>query len=288
MITIMIPTMNRSDFLIPLLNYYVDTGYKHWISIGDSSTGDHLERNKEAIARLKGKLKINYHEYPGVCISKCIKKLTENIATPYAVFVADDDFIVPNALERCLDFLEKHPDYAAAHGKALLFSRLSLRVGPYGQRAVEGETAAKRLLDLLGNYTVTLFSVMRAEIWQKIFKYSEVISDRAFSEELLPVCLSVVSGKIKHLDCFYLLRQHHDRRAFHLDVYDRVTSPNWFPSYQIFTNCLVEELVRQDGITMDEAREVVKQAFWSRLSKGLVNKYQSRYGKKTFKSVIKQ
>ncbi|MFH1582025.1 MAG: hypothetical protein ABIC39_08190, partial [Pseudomonadota bacterium] len=46
--------------------------------------------------------------------------------------------------------------------------------------------------------------------------------------------------------------------------------------------------VRQDGITMDEAREVVKQAFWSRLSKGLVNKYQSRYGKKTFKSVIKQ
>jgi hypothetical protein len=31
MLTIMIPTMNRADFLIRLLNYYADTGSQHKI-----------------------------------------------------------------------------------------------------------------------------------------------------------------------------------------------------------------------------------------------------------------
>jgi len=105
-----------------------------------------------------------------------------------------------------------------------------------------------------------------------------LVSDKAFASELLPCSLSIILGKVKELNCIYLVRQVHEQRYLLPDMYDWMTSPDWLPSYQVFRNCLTKELVRQDGISLDEARAVVKQAFWSYLAKGFMKKWQGCYG----------
>ncbi|MBU2250973.1 MAG: TIGR00180 family glycosyltransferase, partial [Candidatus Omnitrophica bacterium] len=205
MITLMIPTMDRSDFLIRLLQYYADTDYPYSICIGDSSDQTHLERTKEFIKSLDGKLNIRHLEYPNLSISMCLKALVDKLDTPYAAIILDDDFIITKTLEKCIDFLESNPEYSAAHGSALVFSLKNsgvygefLNIGRYPQRAVEESTASERLIGHLNNYSVTVFSVQRTETWKKLYQNVKQLSERAFMEELLPCCLSVVHGKIKH------------------------------------------------------------------------------------------
>ena len=286
MITLLMPTMNRSDFLIRLLGYYSDLGFQGCICIGDSSNSAHLDRTKAAISAFQGTLNIVYREYPHLSAHLCEQQLLQFVTTPYIALAPDDDFLVPSALKRCEQFLDEHPDYIAAHGVAALISlewseshRHVTGAGPYKQPVIEGGSASQRLVDHLGNYSTSPFSVHRVEAWRVMGRDISLVPDRAFGGELLRNCLSVIQGKVKELDCLYLVRQAHDRRYVLPDVYDWVTSPHWLPSYQVFRDRVAEELARQDGISMEAARDVVKHAFWSYLSRALTKKWKERYAR---------
>ena len=283
MYTIIIPTKNRSDFLIRLLNYFADTNFKHWIHIGDSSNELHVKRLKEIIEKLEDKLNIIYHEYPVLNVSKCTKQLLQEVSTPYASLLADDDFLVQKSLESCIDFLELNPAYIACHGIGAVF-RLR-QSGPYGQfdniweyllPSREEETASKRFLNHLSNYSNNLFSVYRTPILKRTFE-NDAIPDTSLGGDLLPSCLASILGNSKKLDCFHIIHQTHKQQQ-PIEHYDWITSHNWFPSYQIFYNTLSEELMKQDGITIGEAHAVVKQAFWAHLRYKSNRHFQNRYG----------
>ncbi|MCF7907782.1 MAG: TIGR00180 family glycosyltransferase [Candidatus Omnitrophica bacterium] len=299
MVTLVIPTKNRSDFLIRILRYYADTNYQYTICIGDSSEQFHLDTTKKFIDSLNGKLKIMYFEYPGLGISLCFKKLINQVKTPYAAIVLDDDFIIEQSLRKCVDFLENNLDYSSAGGRAIVFSLKEpgahgeiKNVGVYSQRNIEGKTASQRLADHLKNYTVTLFSVHRIETWRHLWQNVVKSSERAFMEELIPCCLSVIHGKKKVFDDLYLVRQDHEQRAFHMDTYDWVTHQDWFNSYNIFHDSLEEALAYKDGISRDEAHGVIKEGFWKYLNKSFVSKYDIRYKTKiegiNLKKIIKR
>lgn len=268
MLTILIPTMNRSDFIIRQLEYYAQSGYKHWISIGDSSDARHLKTTKEALKKFSGQLKIIYYEYPGFNDSQCLKKLIETTQTPYAVYAADDDFLVPEGLEKSVAFLERNPDYSCAHGSACMLSLGNS--GPYGKicalwdydlPVLNQDRACERLLEHMGHYTVALFCVHRSGIWRKMFQ-NTVVLDRSFAGEILPGCLSAIYGKSVKIDGLYLIRHVHDRNYSLPDVFDWITSPGWSSSYRDYSNCLIEELSNHDGISPDVAGKAVKQANW--------------------------
>jgi len=291
MVTIVIPTYNRSDFLIRLFNYYADRDYKHWISIGDSSTGEHLERAKKAVKQFSKKLKIKFAEYPGLTEPQTTARLIETIETPYLAWVADDDFIVPKGLNECVEFLKANPDYSVAFGKGILFTIGSS--GPHGEirnfssydlRAIEDEAAAQRILNHLNDYSNSNFGAHRTEQFKKAYSNVVQLKDKGYTE-LTPNCVSTIQGKVKALNCFYLVRQTHDRRYRLPDLYDWVTGPNWHPSYQVFFETCSKELAEKDGISEEEAQEVVKQAFWSYLKNGLSRKFINSYGQGKVKSL---
>lgn len=285
-ITLLIPTMNRSDFLIRLLRYYRDSGFQGYICIGDSSDAERIEQTRRAIEEFRDKPKIVHREYPHANTSECLLGLLDSVSTPYVVYVADDDFLVPSALEKCASFLDNHPDYNAAHGLGVAIRLQSS--GVYGQVAsivhyqqpvIEAESASQRLLDHLSNYTVTLFSVHRVESWRKMFRDTSLMTNWAFANELLPCCLSVIQGKVKELDCLYLVRQGHDQRRVTTPAGGRWTkSPDYLPSYEVFGTCLTNALAQQDGIGADKAKVIVEQAFASYLAKSLIEPWSSRYG----------
>lgn len=283
-ITLLIATKDRSDFLTRLLSYYQSVGFNGRIIIGDSSERSHIDRIKPVVNKLQADINIEYREHPGESNVVCVKNLVDLVDTKYMAVLQDDDFIVPSGIERCMQFLDGNPKYAAAHGSAALFSLDSS--GVYGrinlfthftQRSAEGGSAAERLLDHLANYSVNLFAVHRVEAYRAMYENVLSMPDRAFGGELLPCCLSVMQGKHKLLNCLYLLRQAHDVQNRLADTFDWVTSRDWLPSYQAFQDCLTNELSLRDGIDVDEGRKLVKQAFWSYLRRHVTTQWNSRY-----------
>ncbi len=272
MITIVIPTMNRSDFLIRLLNYYADVGYRHSILIGDSSTATHTARSKQAIKSLNGKLKIIYKECPGLGVLKCIQHIVPFVSTPYTVLNPDDDFLIPNGLSNCIDFLEDHPDFGGANGSGIVVSTKSggphgeiSGIGKYPLLSLNGENATTRLRDIMDNYFGVLFSVFRTDIFKGFLKIPE-LPILAIESELLPACLSVIHGKIMHLDCLYLVRQAHGKRYLLPNIYDAILNPGWPDSCETYMTILATELAKRDNIRTGEARDIVRQAFKCYLS----------------------
>ena len=59
-ITILVPTLNRADFLGRLLHYFADAKYQHWIFIGDSSDDLHVAKTKKTVQSLKERLKVRH------------------------------------------------------------------------------------------------------------------------------------------------------------------------------------------------------------------------------------
>jgi glycosyltransferase domain-containing protein len=286
MITLLIPTINRPDFLIRQLHYYRDIGFRGNICIGDSSEPENIQKAKETIKELRDSLNINYQECPGLSDSQCLKQLIIFVETPYVAFVADDDILIPAAMEHCMRFLEAHPDYSAAHGTSITidlkssgaYGRVS-RVRKYRQPVLEADSASQRITEHLGNYQVTLFSVHCTETWKKMYENISLIPDRTFAGEMLPCCSTVIQGKVKELDCLYLIRQDHPQRYLLPGPDKWISNPDWLSWYQTFCDILADELAAQDGITTGKAHEIIEQGFESYIVKIAGKKWRSRIGK---------
>jgi glycosyltransferase domain-containing protein len=287
MVGIVIPTKNRTEFLLQQLSYYCDVQSPYPIYIADSSDDDEADRLRDGIQRFNSSLKIIYHSLPNSNDLQALHQLLQTVKQPYSAFVGDDDFFIPNSLRKCAEFLDQNPDYATANGVAALVGFASGRppmtiqsVSRYPQRAVEQPSASARLRDYLPNYFVTLFSVHRTSDFKEDIQVARDISDKAF-RELLASSLAITRGKAKHLDCLYLIRGDHPRRYIDFpSVYDWLTGSNWLPSYQAFGRCLESRVAQADGIALDQARDVVKEAFWAHLANALMKKWQHRYGAK--------
>jgi hypothetical protein len=88
----------------------------------------------------------------------------------------------------------------------------------------------------------------------------------------------MIRGKTRFVDCLYLVRQAHDKRYLLPDIYDWITSSNWYPSYKLSINVLTQALIEVDNIDEEEASKVVKQAFRIHLSRDFRSGYNNHYG----------
>ena len=57
-------------------------------------------------------------------------KMPKIVQENYVSYIGDDDYLIPNSLEKCIQFLETHPEYSTAHGKGIAFSLD--QIGAYG------------------------------------------------------------------------------------------------------------------------------------------------------------
>jgi len=286
MITVCVPTKNRSAFLGRLLGYYAATGYRHWIFVGDSSDPEQAERNQALIAALQGRLKVEYRVYPGLSSCECLERLSQAVSTEYAAFVGDDDFLCTSGIERCLEFLERHPDSGAAHGKGLLFQTETDAahgaigtVRPYPQVVLNADAGAGRLRELLtASVGGLLYSVHRTQTWRAMFegigRLPGTTNTNIFKDELIAVCVSAIRNTVQELDCLYLIRHAHEAIYKHPTIYDWLTDPVWFTSFQVFRDRLVTELRTQDHLHEPDAQAAFKEVFWSYLARALMRGWQ--------------
>jgi glycosyltransferase domain-containing protein len=202
-----------------LLKYYRSYEFPFRIIILDSSSNK-LELD-ELIEILKD-TRICYQKFESnIFFTQKIAAGIGFVQTPYVALCADDDFIVPTAVEKCIRFLELNPDYSSAHGLYIThrnknFSlneqlKASLDWSPQyinGQSIEDSRPFDRMKRYLSGNAGIfPFYSVHRREnfllIWSEAAQY---VSDWGLSE-LFPCALSLIYGKMKVLPIFYASRE---------------------------------------------------------------------------------
>ena len=294
-LTVVIPTYaDRPPFLARALRYYRALAFRHKILIADSSPLQAAAANQETVKAVGDRLHVEYQRFaPDIHVIEKIAQAVSTIDSAYTVLGADDDFTVPAAMEEAVGFLEDHPDYALAHGESVFLARRTVGgrqgigwVSRYLQRSMEQPTGAQRLLDHLGRYSTTWGSLQRTEHFRHAYQTTAVSGKGLYFLELLPSCLGIIRGKAKQLDRLYMVREGHAgmnsrKERTQGDLFDWIADQEWPSRYRDFHDCLSDALIRQDGITREEAGAVVKQALWLYLSRALRQEFPGGNGPRT-------
>ena len=297
-VAIIIPTKNRLNFVIRTIQYYASINSPHPIFIGDASS----KSSKELILNAaQEKIEVYYFHWENLNDRKTMIKLAQEAnkvnITDYCVEQGDDDFLVPESLSKCADFLNDNPEYATSQGRAFSFELKE--DGPYGElkdigiywnlKELKGETALERLKEITTNYWVPILSVHRInEYIDDTSNGIETIIDRNFGEYANSLSIAM-RGKSKFIDCLYLARHTHSG-IDHPSTFDWVTGENWQSSYNELINTLSEVLSNNDNLGLTQSSNEVKLAIESLISPEISkntsllnfikNKYSDYIGKK--------
>jgi glycosyltransferase domain-containing protein len=289
-LTIIIPTLGRAELLVRLIGYYHSVGFKGKIVIGDGSSVADYEKASAALRPYRDYMMIRHLHLPDSSVSDAIHVANSHADTEYVCLVGDDDFVVPKTAAACIRFLETHTDYVAAHGLGVLVGAEdgSPQVVEYAQvypQTIREETSAKnRLSAHLNNYSVSLFSVHRADTWRRMFSAANDASDgtrcedKTFSAELLPCCLSVSLGKIGQVEGLYLVRQVHCKRYILPSWFCWLSGEKWQPSLIHFRAQLGKAIAELDDLSFADALSVVDSAFSAYLQYFVSRQVKSRIG----------
>ena len=197
-ITIIIPTYNRTKFLLRSIKYWQYSDFNvivadgsreptkcslpaRWIYLHDSQASI-LERWRNAIKLVK---------------------------TPYVAICADDDFHGFIAVKKCVQFLEKNIEYTSAQGRYLFckaqnINRISVGYEKCWKYEVSEVSADKRMLQSVTPYMHHIYAVHRTgNLLEAISGYRIELSN-AFEVHLTIV--GAIQGKHKTLPFFYSLR----------------------------------------------------------------------------------
>lgn len=255
-VDIIIPTYNRTDYLKRILNYYQKYGCDFNFIVADSSSPENKKSNKELISSYK-KLKILYIDKfsPNLIQSRKFAEMVKYVKNKYVCFCADDDFIIPTAISAAVNFLEKNPDYAAAHGTYIGFHTFNPPLGRkhflWGYRntpqTISSSEPLERLKSHLQNYTLVNWAVRRTVVVKKSYaEFSKVKLDpyiQAILGELIPDCLTVIYGKVKNLNLFYGARQYFGSViSFYPNFTDAKAKGKYDSEYGKFKTCLLNNL----------------------------------------------
>jgi len=278
LLTVLIPThTNRHQFLYRILSYLSVSNCFYPIIVIDSSSPELIKINQDTIKQISLKIRpkhmildTNLNLYEKMTIA------SDYIETPYSVIIADDDFIVPSSLNLGINFLESNPEYSIVHGYAACIETPENKVfgevinsNFYSQRSLEINDTKKRLQNHMRDYATTFYSIHKTFHLKSNFKKLSECKwlDFRFGE-LLPSCLSVIQGKTKKMNCLYMIRQSNrynlrpnKRKKFK----DWIADPDWSLNYKHFRYTLAYEIAKKEGIQFEQAKNVVKDAFFSYL-----------------------
>ncbi|MFC1869529.1 TIGR00180 family glycosyltransferase [Thermodesulfobacteriota bacterium] len=258
-ITIVIPTHERHQYLSRILDYYVSQRPDCPIIVCDSSKDEFKDRDK-----FNG---VRYLHFPNGDFSYKLREGLECVQSRYCVMCADDDFIVPSAIEKCVSFLDSHSDYSSVQGKYVSFvykPKIELRqmyVRNY-DIAVSSQFPGKRIVQQFNPYMHQFYSVHRIENLLATFGYAFDSRLNGNLIELLIAMIAALNGKHEILPMFYSARE---RLPFSAGATsDSVEMIDASPEYKHEYNSLLEivtnHLKLKGQLDYEDARECVLKA----------------------------
>lgn len=262
-LTLIIPTHERQQYLSRVLNFYSDTmPFEITGLVVDSSAKTYAGKIPPGFA---------YHHAPGVPLMEKIRRIIPLVSSPYIVFCADDDFILPRAALSCVAFLDENPDFASAQGHYVMAKlnagSVDLDAGYTAnfQVRVDSDDPAERLLQLFSPYVQNFYAVHRRSTWEAFFTLSTERIPHYCVLELLHAMLAAIHGKHAVLPLFYSVRDRsleEDRKnpLRRVGIRDITTISTYAEEYGAFLSGLAGQLQRAAGLDDASARRAVQNA----------------------------
>jgi len=278
---ILIPTINRPEFIERTVAYYNSLNSPHPIYIGDASDPGIAAKTVETLERFRN-VEVKYFNWEGLDATRTIVRLAEEVdkECQFCAFSGDDDYLVPSSLSQCANFLAENRDYRTAQGRAALVELENSgaygnikSVGPYWrENSLEQITGTERLEYFVKNYYVMQFSVHRADEFLEDSRPFNEIKDYSLGE-IFHCILFAIRGKSKFLDCLYLIRGMHDGRWLipvekraPCDFVNWIIRPHWSSDLEKCIDLLSLALQESEGMTLDHAKKIITKALVEKFS----------------------
>lgn len=242
MISIIIPTFQRSEFLERKLFHLKLQNCIYEIIILDTSLGIHLKKNKGLIKSYKNSLNLNYFNLDKKFhFNKKIFFGITHVQNKYTLISFDDDFLNLEALNDSLNFLEKQKNYVGANGYVLNYIHAPKKIHNLKRIPILGKFDVfdhHNILERNKQYFFSnamrnqLFNLYRTEVLKKIYKPLENRPWKKYTEILFNIA-AISSGKIKLLKKIFEIRTVN----YNKEKYQDISAPNFRnPFYQDFDN----------------------------------------------------
>ncbi len=183
-VSVIIPTYNRSEYVLEAIHSVVDQNYEpiEIIVIDDGST----DNTKEKLASLaeRGVIRYIYQENQGRSAAR--NKGISSATGDYLAFLDSDDLFEPDKLVKQLEFFSRHPEVGLVHGGYVKFDTLNNDLGYrnpfwfsgwiypkilliwYTLLATPTVMVPKRVLDEVGGFDESLFIAEDLDLWRRI------------------------------------------------------------------------------------------------------------------------
>jgi hypothetical protein len=216
-----------------------------------------------------------------------MKAMADLAETPYVIYSGDDDFLIPEGLEKCIGFLEANPDFVGAQG--LRINLCLAEKGPWGRPISASVTAGAdylegssihRLVTYFKSGRSIQYYVHRTDIWKQMYGDVDKVPSRYVGPELLPCCLSAILGKKKNLDALSVVFQKNPDPIFSWEktsLFDLINKPQWWTSVDVFKRSVTAAIVKSDNLDTKKAQEAFDHNFWAHINYLLSKQFNKRY-----------
>jgi glycosyltransferase domain-containing protein len=251
--TVLLTTYNRPTELRRLLGFWKEIGFDRDLIVLDSSSQANKEINRETCREHSGDRLLTYREFPETAFPfekwHCLMR---EITTPYVIFAAEDDFLIPSALAECESFLDQNKDYAVCQGFHLSFRKFDNSIRLFEDSFTtsnEAGTPEERLLKQFSNYGHLTYGLRRMSMWNEwprhIQDATESIPVEAGGlQEMIDAMLCLISGKMKRLPVLQSVRNGQTtvedgwKKSF-------VFGPEFSSAIVAFKSVLIDALLRE-------------------------------------------
>lgn len=290
---IVIPTINRLEFVFRQLNFYQDCNSKIAIYIGISDPIYKYEYFKLKIKEVNYKFPIKIYHIPELNAAQAIQYLVKNVEEKFVAFCGDDDFLIPNSIIECENILLSEPTISIVQGKSLQFAHKDNKkfgkvdsISNYINYIDNSdEKSFERIKNFSYNYFTPQFSLHRTNEFFLNMSGMESMEDRQFTE-ILSNYADLARGKSYTINSLYLVRTVHDERVSLVNGLDWIMSKNFIQSYTIFIEKISSIVSSLDNIPFKDAQEKVKNSIAIYIGRVLINKSNIRIVKKSLLIIL--
>jgi glycosyltransferase domain-containing protein len=258
--TIVIPSKNRQRYFPRLNAFYAAFGCP--IVIVDSSSDPYTQSFA---------LNISYFHLPGMDFVNKLCMAFAQVNTPYVLLGADDDFLFPEAIQGCVEFLKRNPDYSSAQGIYVGFhAERDFETFPiysnYWTYQLDIVDPEIRLVAYWSAYVQQYYALHRAENFQRMIAIAEKLSISRSGLNFFEAVIgstAAIHGKHKILPLLYGAREigtNDSAGQAHANIAYVKTHPDLKGYYECYVAELASDLARISGKSETESRIRVEMA----------------------------
>lgn len=284
--TVVVVTRHRSAFVARLLDHMALAGLTMPMIIGDGSDFDRAHETRTITEGRIWPFPLEYRHYgPETALWQRVGLIADTVETPYFAWVADDDFLVPEALQEAISVLESDPGLVGVSGSDGGFNIVGNTVrGMLSNCWFEGvpcrdeASPVLRTLNHFRSYYPCAYAIRRTTLVQRntrLFRAAGWNDDYSNNFcEIADGVLSAASGRLALLPRALYFRQQHEASESQVlrakwSPFDMVTDLRWPGIIRNFERWLTERISESSAADQELILRAIRAGLWDYYSKYL-------------------